>query len=57
MADVDFSNPQWLKRRSSRCIGGKSFDRPVITEKSSFAATELNQYTFVVDPDANKITG
>jgi large subunit ribosomal protein L23 len=29
--------------------------RPVITEKSSFAATELNQYTFVVDPKANKL--
>ena len=29
--------------------------RPVITEKSSFAATELNQYTFVVDPRANKL--
>lgn len=29
--------------------------RPVITEKSSFAATELNQYTFVVDNNANKL--
>ena len=29
--------------------------RPVITEQSSFAATDLNQYTFVVDPRANKL--
>ncbi len=29
--------------------------RPVITEKSNFIAAELNQYTFVVDPGANKL--
>lgn len=29
--------------------------RPVITEKSSYAATELNQYTFVVDNRSNKL--
>lgn len=29
--------------------------RPVITEKSNFVASELNQYTFVVNPNANKI--
>ena len=29
--------------------------RPVITEKSNFMAAELNQYTFAVDPNANKI--
>ncbi len=29
--------------------------RPVVTEKSNFMAGELNQYTFVVDPRANKI--
>jgi large subunit ribosomal protein L23 len=29
--------------------------RPVITEKSNFAASELNQYTFVVDSSANKV--
>lgn len=29
--------------------------RPVITEKSNFLASELNQYTFVVDPRANKL--
>ena len=28
--------------------------RPVVTEKSNFMADELNQYTFVVDPRANK---
>ena len=29
--------------------------RPVVTEKSNFMADELNQYTFVVDPRANKL--
>jgi large subunit ribosomal protein L23 len=29
--------------------------RPVITEKSNFMASELNQYTFVVDSRANKM--
>jgi large subunit ribosomal protein L23 len=29
--------------------------RPVITEKSSYLATVFNQYTFVVDPRANKV--
>ena len=29
--------------------------RPVITEKSNFLASEFNQYTFVVDPRANKL--
>lgn len=29
--------------------------RPVITEKSNFMAAELNQYTFAVDPKANKL--
>ncbi|MCA9957826.1 MAG: 50S ribosomal protein L23 [Chloroflexota bacterium] len=29
--------------------------RPVVTEKSNFAADELNQYTFVVDSRANKL--
>lgn len=29
--------------------------RPVVTEKSSFMADELNQYTFVVDSRANKL--
>ncbi len=29
--------------------------RPVVTEKSSRQADELNQYTFEVDPRANKI--
>jgi large subunit ribosomal protein L23 len=29
--------------------------RPVITEKSNFMASELNQYTFVVDSRANKL--
>ena len=29
--------------------------RPVITEKSSRHAAELNQYAFEVDPSANKI--
>jgi large subunit ribosomal protein L23 len=29
--------------------------RPVITEKSSLMANELNQYTFVVDKRANKL--
>lgn len=29
--------------------------RPVITEKSNFMASELNQYTFVVDARANKL--
>ena len=29
--------------------------RPVITEKSNFLASELNQYTFVVDSRANKL--
>ena len=29
--------------------------RPVITEKSNYLASELNQYTFVVDPRANKL--
>lgn len=29
--------------------------RPVITEKSSILADEENQYTFVVDPRANKM--
>lgn len=29
--------------------------RPVITEKSSILADEENQYTFVVDPRANKV--
>jgi large subunit ribosomal protein L23 len=29
--------------------------RPVITEKSSILADELNQYTFVVDSRANKM--
>ena len=28
--------------------------RPVITEKSNFMASELNQYTFVVSNDATK---
>jgi large subunit ribosomal protein L23 len=29
--------------------------RPVITEKSTFLASEENQYTFVVDNRANKL--
>lgn len=29
--------------------------RPVVTEKSSFQADYLNQYTFVVNPQANKL--
>jgi large subunit ribosomal protein L23 len=29
--------------------------RPIITEKSNIAASELNQYTFVVHDKANKI--
>jgi large subunit ribosomal protein L23 len=29
--------------------------RPVVTEKSNFAADILNQYTFVVDTRANKM--
>lgn len=29
--------------------------RPVVTEKSNFLADEENQYTFVVDDNANKI--
>ena len=29
--------------------------RPVITEKSNIAASDLNQYTFIVHPSANKI--
>lgn len=29
--------------------------RPVVTEKSNFSASELNQYTFVVDSRANKM--
>ncbi len=29
--------------------------RPVITEKSNYMASELNQYTFVVDGRANKL--
>jgi large subunit ribosomal protein L23 len=29
--------------------------RPVVTEKSNRQAEELNQYTFEVDPRANKI--
>ena len=29
--------------------------RPVITEKSNYLASELNQYTFVVDSRANKL--
>ncbi len=29
--------------------------RPVVTEKSNILASEVNQYTFVVDPRANKI--
>lgn len=29
--------------------------RPVITEKSSILADDENQYTFVVDPRANKV--
>jgi len=29
--------------------------RPVITEKSNFLASEYNQYTFVVNPKANKL--
>ena len=29
--------------------------RPVITEKSNYMASELNQYTFVVDSRANKM--
>lgn len=29
--------------------------RPVITEKSNILASEENQYTFVVDPRANKL--
>jgi large subunit ribosomal protein L23 len=29
--------------------------RPVITEKTNFMASEYNQYTFVVDPRANKV--
>ena len=29
--------------------------RPVITEKSNYMASELDQYTFVVDGRANKI--
>lgn len=29
--------------------------RPVITEKSNMLADDLNQYTFVVDPRANKV--
>ena len=29
--------------------------RPVITEKSNLMASELNQYTFVVDKRANKM--
>ena len=28
--------------------------RPVVTEKSNILASEENQYTFVVDPRANK---
>lgn len=28
--------------------------RPVVTEKTNFMASELNQYTFVVDVRANK---
>ena len=29
--------------------------RPLVTEKSNFAADELNQYTFVVHSEANKM--
>jgi len=29
--------------------------RPVVTEKSSFLADYNNQYTFIVNPEANKI--
>ena len=29
--------------------------RPVVTEKSSYLADTVNQYTFVVDPRANKL--
>ncbi len=29
--------------------------RPVITEKSNYMASELNQFTFVVDSRANKM--
>jgi large subunit ribosomal protein L23 len=29
--------------------------RPVITEKSNYLASELNQYTFIVDSRANKL--
>lgn len=29
--------------------------RPVITEKSNFMASEMDQYTFVVDSRANKL--
>lgn len=29
--------------------------RPVITEKSNYQASELNQYSFVVDSRANKL--
>ena len=29
--------------------------RPVVTEKSNFQADYLNQYTFVVNPRANKL--
>lgn len=29
--------------------------RPIITEKSNFAADVLNQYTFAVHPKANKL--
>ncbi len=29
--------------------------RPVVTEKSNFLADSSNQYTFVVDPRANKL--
>lgn len=29
--------------------------RPVITEKSSFLASEFNQYTFIVDSRVNKL--
>jgi large subunit ribosomal protein L23 len=29
--------------------------RPVVTEKSNFSADTLNQYTFVVHPQANKM--
>ena len=29
--------------------------RPVITEKSNYLVDEHNQYTFIVDPKANKL--